>query len=108
MDSLREDLNNVLNRISPGFDTTETVSYMIYGAAITATRAFEGATLKINADSNRVFVAVRLRWWARFRQFRILRDAWLNRAQKRCEQYTPEGWKVLVYYEENEQSREKK
>lgn len=107
MDKLRDDLNDVVSRMAPGIDTTEMVSYMIWGAAITTTRAFEGATLKIDPNTNRVFVSIRLRWWAKFGKFKPLRDAWLARAERRCKEHTPEGWRVLVYYEGGDPSQQK-
>ena len=103
MDNLQDELNEKVAQISSGgFQAAEHMSYAIWGAAVTATRAFDKVTLKIDPNTQRIFVAIRVRWWARYKKFKPLRDAWLRRAEKRCQEQLPENWKLLVYYEKGD------
>jgi hypothetical protein len=98
-DQLRDQLNNLTSGIATSMDMSEMLSYSIWGAAVTTTRAFEKVTLRVDTNSNRIFVSVKLRWWATFEKFKRLQDAWLSRCEDRVKEHIPEGWKVLVYYE---------
>lgn len=99
------ELDIALSRVTATHDTTNALSYMIFGAAVTATRAFEKVTLKIDVRSNRIFVQVRLRWFFRTKLFKYffkwLKPAWLNRAERRCAEQAPSGWKLLCYYDKD-------
>jgi hypothetical protein len=76
----------------------EQVSFMIWGAVVTTTRAFSNVEIKVDAVTNRVFVTISLRWWAKIKKFNKFRDAWMRLAEKRCKPYIPEGWRLLIYY----------
>jgi hypothetical protein len=102
MDDLQDELNNKVNQISSGFQAAEMMSYAIWGAAVTTTRAFEKVSMKIDPNTHRIFVAITVRWWARYKKFKPLRDAWLRMAEKRCTEQLPENWKILVYYTDGE------
>jgi len=88
-----------LGQITGAGGQTEQVSFIVWGAAVSTTRAFENVTIKIDPDNIRIFVAIRLRWWAKFDKFKPIHDAWLRIAEKRCKEHGPSGWKYLVYYE---------
>lgn len=77
----------------------EQISYMIFGAAVTATRAFDKVVVKVEPEVNRIFVSITLRWWAKSPRMKKLHDAWLHRAEERCKEQVPTGWKFLVFYE---------
>jgi hypothetical protein len=81
----------------------EQLAYLIWGSVVTSTRAYESVTININVDTQRVFVAVQLRWWARFERFDAIKEIWLRRAQERAAKYIPQGWRLLVYYERRAQ-----
>lgn len=98
MQGINENLNNITNRISSSFDMAEMLSYNIWGAAVTTTRAFEKVTLKVDPDNQRIFVGITLRWMFRFKKFERIQNIWLQRAEKRCQEQIPEGWKLLVYF----------
>ena len=99
MMDLKDQLERISGGISTSMDMTEMVSYNIWGAAVTTTRAFEKVTLKIDTNTSRVFVSVKLRWWATFKKMEPLQHAWLVRCEKRVIEHLPTGWKCLVYYE---------
>lgn len=99
---LEDELEGIASNVNTAIPMSEMVnmlSYAIWGAAVTTTRAFDKVTLKIDADTSRIFVTIKLRWWAQFDKFKPLQEAWLNRARRRVEEQVPEGWKVLVYYD---------
>lgn len=96
--NLQDTMNQMTNIMSSSMDMTELVSYNIFGAAVTTTRAFEKISLKIDSNGSRVYVTIRLRWWAKYKKFEMLRDAWLRRAESRCTEHLPAGWKILCYY----------
>jgi hypothetical protein len=104
-DVLKDQLNAISHGVSSQTEMTEIVSYNIWGAAVTTTRAFDKVTLKLDANTCRVFVCVSLRWWARFDKFKRLQDAWIKHCERRVEECLPTGWKSLVYYEKNNQSK---
>jgi hypothetical protein len=93
------EMQNRLGQMAGPQGMAEQVSYMVYGAAVTTTRAFDKVTLKINPDINRIFVAIQLRWFAKYKKMKPFRDGWLSRAQAKCQEHAPTGWKVLCYYE---------
>jgi hypothetical protein len=95
----QQELNEKVAQLTQVHAAVEQISYAIWGAAVTATRAFEHVGMKIDSNTNRVFVSIRLRWWAKPKRFKPLHDAWLKRAEKRCKEQTPQGWKLLVYFE---------
>jgi len=97
--NLQDQMNNMANTLSSSMDMTEMVSYNIFGAAITTTRAFQSVALKVDSNASRVYVTLRLRWWARYKRFEALQTAWLMRAEKRCAEHVPPGWSMLVYYD---------
>lgn len=101
-EEISNDLNRIVDGISSSMDMAEMLSYNIWGAAVTTTRAFEKVTLKADTNTNRVFVSIQLRWWAKFKKFDKIRQAWLRLAEQRCRKQLPEGWNILVYYERNE------
>jgi len=88
-----------LGQIASQGGQTDEVSYMIWAAAVSTTRAFDKVSLKVDPNSNRIFVAIKLRWWAKFQKFKILHDSWLRIAEGRCKEVTPDGFKLLVYYD---------
>lgn len=96
---LKDQMNHMAAGISTPFDMSEMLSHNIWGAAVTTTRAFEKVTLKIDTNTNRIFVSINLRWWAKFKKFDLLKKAWLRRAEDRIKEHAPEGWRLLIYYE---------
>lgn len=99
---MREDLEQALAGITGPTEESARVSYMIWGAAVTTTRAFDSVSLRVDPGTNRVFVKIKLRWFVRSKKFKKLHDAWLSRAEKRCKEYLPENWRMLLYYEGGE------
>lgn len=99
MSDLDEELQNRMPGLGSSQGMVEQISYMIFGAAVTATRAFDKVVVKVEPEVNRIFVSITLRWWANFGRFKPLHAAWLHRAEKRCLEQTPTGWKLLIYYE---------
>lgn len=104
--SIKEELEAALHQVSPT-DEASKVSYFIWGAAVTTTRAFENVQLRVDPDSNRVFVKVKLRWFAKSAKFKMLHNAWLARAERRCREHLPEGWKLLIYYVDKMEGKKK-
>ena len=98
----REGLEQALAGLTGPAEESARVSYMIWGAAVTATRAFESVSIRVDPVTNRVFVKIKLRWFARSKKFQKLHDAWLARAERRCKEQLPENWRMLVYYETKE------
>lgn len=99
--SLDEELNSKVGIMASVDKATEDVNYAIWGAAVTTTRAFEKVTLTVDANTNRVFVKIKLRWVARHKRLAPLHQAWLARAERRCKEYLPTNWRILVYYDKN-------
>lgn len=97
-DDLEERMNEAASRLSQGSEASEITSYAIWGAAVTATRAFDKVVVKIDPNTARIFVAINLRWWSKLKKLEPLRKVWLKRAEARCKQQIPDGWKLLVYY----------
>lgn len=102
---LEDELDMAAAKVSttvPMSEMVQMISYAIWGAAVTTTRAFDKVTLRVDPDTARIFVSIRLRWWAKLGKFKKLQDAWLTRATRRVKEQVPEGWKMLVYYEKGE------
>lgn len=98
-ENIKNQLNQTAAGISNPIDMSEMLSHNIWGAAVTTTRAFEKVTLKVDTNSNRIFVSIQLRWWARYKRFDLLKRLWLKRAEDRVKEQVPEGFKSLVYYD---------
>lgn len=100
-DNLEDEMNGLAGKSDPlaGFQMGEALTQALWGAAATTTRAFGNVSLKIDTNSNRIFVAITLRWWARSSRFDFFHRSWLARAERRCQGQMPSGWKLLVYYE---------
>ena len=97
-EELDNEISNRVSQLSGSHNMAEQVSYMIFGAAVTTTRAFRKVVIKVEPELNRVFVSVRLRWPFQGKRFKPLQDAWLKRAEKRCKEHCPTGWRMLIYY----------
>lgn len=78
---------------------TEQISYCIWGSVSTSCKAFDNVKLSIYPDSNRIFVEIKLRWWAKLEKLEPFRRFWLKRAESASKEFIPKGWKVLIYYE---------
>jgi len=91
------DLEMQLDAATSG-SMVELVSYLIFGAVMTSSKAFKSAEIRIDPKTSRVFAAVELRWWARLKRLEPFREFWLRRAEERSRQYVPEGWRLLVYF----------
>ena len=95
-------LNDATDKLTGNFvgasQQAEMVSYLIFGAVVSTTRAFKSASLKIDTDNNRVYVAVTLRWFFSSKRFHALHDIWLARAERKAKPLLPTGWRLLVYY----------
>jgi hypothetical protein len=99
-EEINKELNDAIAKFTgSGQTAAEMQGYAILGAAMTATRAFDKVSLKIDANTQRIFVAITLRWWAKYKKMEKLRQAWLGRAERRCRECLPEGWRLLVYYD---------
>jgi len=81
-------------------DMIEQVSYLIWGAVVTTTKAFAKVEIKIDSNSNRIFISIGLRWWAKFKRFELLRKYWLAKAERRASKHVMNNWKSLIYYKE--------
>lgn len=97
-EDLKQSLNDKVSKISSAFDASEMTSYAIWGAAVTTTRAFESVKMQVDPMTQRIFVGITLRWWAKAKRLKLLHDSWLKRAEARCCDQLPEGWKLLIYY----------
>ena len=104
MSDLEDSMNQLSDNLASPNDMVNQVSFLIFGAAMTTTRAFKGVRLKVDPETNWVFVSITLRWWAKFDKFKRLHEAWLRIAQKRCVEHAPEGWRVLCFYERKEKN----
>ena len=94
---LRDEVEFMLDVATSG-NMTEMVSYMIFGSVVTTTKAFESVKVNIDPKTNRVFIPIKLRWWARFKRMEPLRVRWIKQAEANAIKYVPEGWKTLIYY----------
>jgi hypothetical protein len=105
MNDIREAMDNLSQGISSSFDQNEMVTYNIWAAAVSTTRAFEKVEIKINAQTSRIFVVIHLRWWGRLKRFKkleVIRQIWLKKASKRVKEQIPQGWNFLCYFAKEE------
>lgn len=94
-----EKVNDFVFRLlsTPG-SMNDQLAYLIWGSVVTTTRAFSKVTININLETQRVFVAVSVRWWAKYDKFKKMRAFWLKRAEANAAKYMPNGWRLLVYF----------
>lgn len=95
---LRDDLNHISDNLSSPNDMVEQISYMIFGAVATTTRAFGKIEVKLDANTQRVFVSIETRWFAKHEKMKKIRDYWLAKAERKALKMAPKGWSVLAYY----------
>jgi hypothetical protein len=93
----RDEIEQNLNLVS-GEQMAEMVSYLIWGSVVSVTRAFSSVAVKIDAITQRVFVCIDLRWWAKMKRLAPIRRYWLVQAEKRSTVHIPQGWRSLYYY----------
>jgi hypothetical protein len=100
MIDIKDTMESISQGISSSFDQNEMVTYNIWAAAVSTTRAFEKVEVKINAQTSRIFVVIHLRWWGRvkLKRMNIIRDIWLKKASSRVKQQIPSGWNFLCYF----------
>ena len=98
--SIEDYMNQAAQGVASSFDQNEQVSFNIWGAAATTTRAFQKVVIKVDGKTQRIFVTIYLRWWAKmkYKRFNLIREIWLRRASKRVKKQVPHGWNSLVYY----------
>jgi len=84
---------------------TEQISYAIWGSIATSCKAFDKVKINLHSDTNRVFIEVRLRWWAKIKRLEPFRRFWIKRAEAAAQEYVPNGWRLLVYYEKESTDR---
>ena len=101
-----EEIDRALSMTNP-HSMGEDVSYMIWGAVATTTRAFGNVRLKVSAVNCMVFVEITLRWWARFEKLEKLRELWLKTAENRARRVLPTGWRLVVHYGKRKRSDER-
>jgi hypothetical protein len=82
--------------LSNPMSMNEQVSYGIWAAVTTSTKAFGKVEIKVHGDIRRIFIKVHLRWWSK--KLNKLHGAWMLRARERVKEFVPEGWRCLVYY----------
>ena len=97
---INDALNNLSQGVASSFDQNEMVTYNIWAAGVSTTRAFERVEVKINAETSRIFVIIHLRWWGqlKFKKLELIRQIWLKRASKKVKEQIPSGWNYLVFY----------
>jgi hypothetical protein len=93
-------MNNLSQGIASSFDQNEMVTYNIWAATVSTTRAFEKVEVKINAETSRIFVVIHLRWWGqlKFKKLDLIRKIWLKKASARVKEQVPQGWNFLCYF----------
>ena len=84
--------------ISSSSDMVETVSYLIWGAVHTTTRAYKKVTVNISLETKKVFIKITLKWPFKGKKFKKFQDAWLRIAEERAKEFVPEGFKAVYYY----------
>lgn len=102
--SLENYMNQATQGLASSFDQNDQVSFNIWGAAATTTRAFEKVVIKVDGKTQRIFVSIYLRWWAKlkYKKMDLIRAIWLKRACKRVKEQVPHGWNSLVYFAKDE------
>lgn len=102
---MRDDLEQSLFSITAPHEQTSQVSYMIWGSVMSSTRAFKKASLKVDTNNNKVYVKVELRWI--FKKVpEKLKAAWLYRARSNAKTFVPEGWRLMVFYGECDETND--
>lgn len=91
---LRSDLNQYLD----SDEMVSTAVYMIFGAVMSSARAYEGCQIKIDPKTKRIFVAIQLRWWAKYKKLKKLQKYWLAKTERKAKKFIPNGFKTLYYY----------
>lgn len=94
-----------------GQDNAESTNYYIWGGAATVTSAFGLISVTVSPEVRRVFVKVKLRWygnlnlrWLRLKGFfDWQRERWRSQAQRNCEEFVPNGYILMVYYDNEKQ-----
>lgn len=80
----------------------EQIAYAVWGAVVTATKAFLKTEVKIDVATQRLFVVITLRRFARSQRLALFHKAWLTKAETRARGYLPQGWRLLIYYERHD------
>ena len=94
---MSEDLEEFLN-LSTSDEQVKQIAWLIWGAVVSTSRAFKKVAVKIDPETQRVFLSVELYWWAKSKRLEILRKYWLAKADRKCQPHVPTGWKKLIYY----------
>ena len=94
MADIREELN-----YQTSDEMVSQMAYIIWGAVASTTRAFYKVSMRIDPLTKRIFLSVRLRWWAKWKKLELFRKYWLAKAERKAKRHIPEGWKELIYYE---------
>lgn len=77
----------------------------VFAATAIASRAFGHIKINVSVETQRIFIVVRLRWFARTdwiflsRWLQRKRDRWLVDAERNCRKILPDGMKLTIYYE---------
>lgn len=93
--------------LASGENNADGLNYYVWGAVVTITPSFRYVIINVEPEIQRVFIKVKLRWYARinwlfFRNFmEWQRERWRSLAQRAVEKHIPMGYKVLVYYDNN-------
>jgi len=101
--NIQDTLNNISDGIASADDMVERMTYMMFGSVVTTTKGFENVEIKLDADSQRVFICISLRWFAKHKRLEGVRKYWLAKAERRVQKYVPHGWRVLLYYKQGEE-----
>lgn len=80
-------------------DMHQRVTFMIFGAIITATRAFKSVGIKIHPDAQFIIAKIKLKSFWEHRIFKPLRAIWLARAEDAAKPHTPTGWRLVICYD---------
>lgn len=102
--NIQDTLNNLSDGITDADGMVEQMTYMMFGSVVTTTKGFENVEIKLDAESQRVFICVTVRWFARMKRMEAVRKYWLAKAERRVKKYIPYGWKVLIYYKQGEEN----
>jgi len=94
----RDRIENDLSIISDSGQAAEQIAYLIWGAVVSTTMAFGKVEIRIDPKTQRVFLAIELRRWARIKKMELFRRYWLAKADRKCSPFVPTGWKKLLYY----------
>jgi len=80
-------------------DMVKQVSYMIWGQAVSTTKAFKEVEVRVATETNMIFIKITLKWWARFKKAGSIREWWLRQAEMRARVFLPYGWRLVAYYD---------